>query len=337
MKAIILPQWSKKNLRLTDVPDPPKPSIGQVLIQYKAASLNYRDLLVIAGKYNPKFPLPLTPCSDGAGVVLEVGKDVSEFAVGDRVMSTFAPHWIDGNAEHWELRTTLGGPLPGTLRQYAVLPATGLVKTPDYLSDEEAATLPCAAVTSWSSLVSLGRIRAGDWIATQGTGGVSLFALQIAKIHGAKVILTTSGKEKKEKSLALGADEVINYRDFPEWGKVVREITGKKGADHIIEVGGAGTLSESVRAVRSFGTIHLIGVLGGGEGNVSLLPAVMNQVRIQGVVVGPRNAFKEMCQAFAVHKVRPVVDTVFSWNDLQESLDYLQSGGHFGKIVLRID
>ncbi|MCC5813951.1 MAG: NAD(P)-dependent alcohol dehydrogenase [Leptospira sp.] len=337
MKAIILPEFGKKNLQLTTIPDPKKPGAGEVLIQYKAASLNYRDTLVIAGKYNPKFPRPIIPCSDGAGIVLEVGSDVTEFRPGDRVMSTFAPYWIDGNAENWELRTTLGAPLPGTLREYATLPASGLVHRPDYLSDIEAATLRCAAVTAWSSLVRLGGIKSGDWVVVQGTGGVSLFALQIAKMHGAKVILTTSDSAKQSKALKMGADEIINYKETPSWGKRVREITNKRGADHIIEVGGAGTLQESVKAVRSFGNIHLIGVLGGGQGEFEFLPVVMNQVRMQGVVVGPRNSFIEMNRAFAAHETRPVVDKVFSWNDFRESLDYLKSGSHFGKVVVRLD
>lgn len=337
MKAILLPEFGKENLQLTDIPDPKKPQAGQVLIQYKSASLNYRDLLVIAGKYNPKFPRPIIPCSDGAGIVLEVGEDVTEFQPGDRVMSCFAPYWVDGDAQHWELRKTLGAPLPGTLREYALLPASGLVKTPDYLNDDEASTLPCAALTSWSSLVRLGGIKSGDWVVCQGTGGVSLFALQIAKLHGAKVILTTSSEEKKKRALELGADEAIDYKEFPEWGKRVREITNKQGADHIIEVGGAGTLQESIRSVRPFGIIHLIGVLGGGEGNIELLPVVMNQVRIQGVVVGSRNAFREMNRGLESSEIHPVVDQVFSWKDFGESLSYLKSGGHFGKIVVRID
>lgn len=336
MKAILLPQFGRENLKLTEIPDPEPPGPGHVLVRYRTASLNYRDLLVIAGKYNPKFPLPLIPCSDGAGEVVEVGEGVTEFQVGDRVMSTFAPHWVDGDAEHWELRTTLGGPLPGTLREFAVLPATGLVKTPEYLTNAEAATLPCAALTSWTSLVRLGGIKPGDWVVTQGTGGVSLFALQIAKLQGAKVILTTSDEAKREKALALGADAVIDYKKTPHWGTEVRKITDKRGADHIIEVGGAGTLQESIRAIRPFGTIHLIGVLGGGSGNIELLPVVMNQVRIQGVVVGSRNGFRDMNRAFAFHKVQPQVDRVFSWEDFRESLDYLKSGKHFGKVVVEI-
>lgn len=212
------------------------------MIRFRAASLNYRDLLVVAGKYNPKFPVPMIPCSDGAGEILEIGPDVSQFSVGDRVMTSFAPQWIDGEATHSELRSTLGGPLPGTLRELGLFSESALVKIPDYLSWEEAATLPCAGVTAWSSLVRLGEIRPGQVVLTQGTGGVSLFALQIAKIVEAKVVLTTGSEEKEAKAKALGADLTINYRTSPGWGNLAREYTGKRGVDHVIEVGGAGTL-----------------------------------------------------------------------------------------------
>ncbi|WCL47647.1 zinc-dependent alcohol dehydrogenase family protein [Leptospira sp. GIMC2001] len=337
MKAITLSKFGRENLVFGDIENPGSPGAGNVLIRYKAASLNYRDLLVIAGKYNPKFPLPLIPCSDGAGEIVEVGESVTDFQVGDRVMSCFAPSWIDGEASHSELRNTLGGPLPGTMREYAILPASGIVKTPDYLTDEEAACLPCAAVTSWSSLVRLGGIKAGDWVVVQGTGGVSLFAIQIAKASGAKVILTTGSEDKKKRGMDLGADYVIDYKAKPNWGREAKKITGDIGVDHVMEVGGAGTLEQSIRAIRPFGTIHLIGVLGGGEGSINLLPVVMNQVKMQGVVVGSRNTFREMVKAFEAHKIHPVVDQVFSWKNFQDALEHLKLANHFGKIAIKLD
>lgn len=336
MKQAQIKQFGLDHLEITNVPEPTSPGPTEVLVRLRAASLNYRDSLVVEGKYNPKFPLPLVPCSDGAGEVVGIGSEVSEWKVGDRVLLTFAPKWIAKEATHAEMRYTIGGPLPGTLRELALVPETGLVRIPSHLSYEEAATLPCAALTAWSGLFQFSNVKPGEFVVVQGTGGVSIFALQFAKLVGAKVILTSSSGEKLERGKELGADYLVNYKETPEWGKEVRRITEKVGADHIIEVGGAGTLEQSIAACRPFGVIHLIGILAGKSGELNLLPVVMNNLKIQGLVVGGRKAFVEMNQAIEVSGLRPVVDKVFTLEESVDAIRYLRSGSHFGKIVIRI-
>ncbi len=336
MKQIQLSSFGIENLKLINALPPGKPTKGQVLVRMRAASLNFRDNLVIAGKYNPKFPTPMVPCSDGAGEVIEIGESISEFQVGDRVLATFAPHWIADKATHQEMRYTLGGPIDGTHREYILFSESGLVKMPKHLSFEEGATLPCAALTAWSAFHIYSRLVAGEIVVIQGTGGVSLFGLQFAKLSGAKVILTSSSNEKIEKAKSLGADFCINYKETPDWGKEVRNLTEKTGADHIVEVGGAGTLEQSIAACRPFGVIHLIGILAGRSGELNLLPAVMNNIKIQGIVVGGRKAFQEMNRAIESGGLKPVVDKIFPMEETREALDYLKSGSHFGKIVISI-
>ncbi|TGK62210.1 NAD(P)-dependent alcohol dehydrogenase [Leptospira wolffii] len=336
MKAIRLSAFGKENLSLTDLPDPKNPGPGEVLVRFRAASLNFRDYLVVQGKYNPNFPVPMVPCSDGSGEIVQVGEGVSDWKPGDKVNATFAPYWLNGAATKHELRTTLGGPLDGTLREYAILPATGVVPMPTHLSFEEAATLPCAALTAWSSFFVESKLKQGESVVVQGTGGVSLFALQFAKQVGATVYLTSSSDEKLERGKELGADFLINYKENPAWGKKIRELTGGEGADHIVEVGGAGTLEQSLQAVKLFGTVHLIGILSGSIKDLNLLPIVMNQIKVQGIVVGHRAAFLEMNRAIESWKLRPVVDKIFELGEFREALDYLKDGKHFGKIVVRV-
>ncbi len=336
MKAIQINSFGMENIALKELPKPPSPENSEVLVRFHAASLNYRDYLVITGKYNAKFPLPLIVCSDGAGEVIEVGKGVSEFSVGDKVCATFAPTWIAGKPTKKELRTSLGGPLDGTLREYAILPESGIVKMPSHLSYEEASTLPCAALTSWSALFVQSQVLPGEFVVIQGTGGVSLFALQFAKLAGAKVILTSSSDEKLESGKKMGADFLINYRTEPKWGEKVKEITNGEGADHIIEVGGAGTLEESIKAVKLFGNIHLIGILGGTTPSLNLLPIVMGQVKIQGIVIGPRKSFLEMNRAIEENQMRPIIDKIFALGETRQAIEYLRDGKHFGKVVIKI-
>ncbi|PJZ77674.1 zinc-dependent alcohol dehydrogenase family protein [Leptospira neocaledonica] len=336
MKAVQLSSFGKENLSLIDLPDPGKPGPGEVLVRFRAASLNFRDYLVVQGKYNPKFPVPMVPCSDGAGEIVEVGEDVVDIKSGDKVNATFAPYWLSGAADKHQLRTTLGGPLDGTLRQYAILPTTGVVPMPPHLSFEEAATLPCAALTAWSSFFVENKLQKGESVVVQGTGGVSLFALQFAKAVGATVYLTSSSDEKLEKGKSLGADHLINYKNITSWGEKIRELTGGEGADHIVEVGGAGTLEQSIKAVKLFGTIHLIGILAGAIKDLNLLPIVMNQIKVQGIVVGHRQGFLEMNQAVEKWKLKPVVDKIFELSEFKDALEYLKDGKHFGKIVVRI-
>lgn len=336
MKAIRLSAFGKENLSLTELPDPGAPGKGEVLVRFRAASLNFRDYLVVQGKYNPKFPVPMVPCSDGSGEIVEVGEGVEGFQKGDKVNATFAPYWLNGPASKKELRTTLGGPLDGTLREYAILPASGVVPMPSHLSFEEAATLPCAALTAWSSFFVENQVKTGDSVVVQGTGGVSLFALQFAKQVGATVYLTSSSDEKLERGKSLGADHLINYKNVSAWGEKIRELTGGEGADHIVEVGGAGTLEQSLQAVKLFGTIHLIGILAGSTKDLNLLPIVMNQIKVQGIVVGHRAAFLEMNRAIENWQLRPVIDKVFELQDFKEALEYLKDGKHFGKIVVKV-
>ena len=326
--------FGRDHLRLVERADP-EPAAGELLLRLRAASLNYRDLMMVEGRYNPRQPLPLVPSSDGVGEVLAVGAGVRGFAVGDRVCPIFAPRWLAGEPDRERMRTTLGGPLDGTLRERMTIAAEAVVRPPEQLSDAEAASLPCAAVTAWSALVEQGRLRAGETVLVLGTGGVALFALQIALLHGARVIVTSSSDEKLERVRSMGAWETVNYTREKAWGKRVRELAGD-GVDHVIEVGGAGTLAESLRAVRMGGTVHLIGVLAGGEASVVLAQIFMQQVRVQGVLVGSKASFESLNRALALHRVKPVVDRTFGFDEMPAAFDHMAAGAHFGKICIAI-
>ncbi|HVT18374.1 MAG TPA: NAD(P)-dependent alcohol dehydrogenase [Thermoanaerobaculia bacterium] len=314
----------------------PRPGFGQVVVRVRAASLNYRDLLTIEGRYNPKQPLPLIPCSDGAGEVVATGEGVSRVRVGDRVCGAFAQRWIAGEPTRERLRSTLGGPLDGMLAELVALDQEGVVRVSGHLTDEEAATLPCAAVTAWSALVTEGGLAAGETVLVQGTGGVSLFALQLARLAGARVIATSSSDEKLGRARELGAAEGINYRAEPQWGKRVRELTGGAGADHVIEVGGAGTFQQSLQAVRFGGRISLIGNLAGSSAEVMLTSILMQRIRVQGILVGHRESFEAMNRAIELHRLRPVIDRVFPLAEARQAFEHMAAGGHFGKICIRL-
>jgi NADPH:quinone reductase-like Zn-dependent oxidoreductase len=333
MKAYEIRDFGIDNLVVADRPDP-KPEPGQVLLRMKAWSLNYRDLMMVKGLYNPKLRRPLVPLSDGAGEVAAVGAGVTRVKVGDRVAATFMQKWIDGSLDEAKSRSSLGGAIDGLLAEQVVLDEDGVVHFPDHLSYEEAATLPCAALTAWHALVSEGQVKAGDVVLTQGTGGVSLFALQFARLLGARVISTSSSDAKLARAKELGTSDGINYKTTPDWDQPVRELTGGVGADHVVEVGGAGTLGRSLKAVRVAGRISLIGVLS-GAGEVNPMAALMKNVRIQGIYVGSRAMFEAMNRAIALHRLRPVVDRTFGFGEVKEALRYLESGSHFGKIVVR--
>jgi NADPH:quinone reductase-like Zn-dependent oxidoreductase len=323
------------NLVVAERPDP-RPGAGQVLVRLRAASLNFRDLLTVEGKYNPKQKLPLIPGSDGAGEVVETGDGVTRVRPGDRVCTLFAQRWIAGRPTRERLRSTLGGPLDGVLAELAVFDQEGLVRTPEHLSDEEAATLPCAAVTAWNALATEGGITAGDTVLVQGTGGVSLFALQLAKLLGARVIVTSSRDEKLARVRKMGADETINYREVPDWGARARELTGGEGVDHVVEVGGAGTLQQSLQAMRFGGTISLIGNLAGTKAELLLTHVFMQKIRLQGILVGDRESFEAMNRAISLHRLRPVIDRAFPLEASRAALEHMAAGEHFGKIVIRI-
>lgn len=325
-------QYGLDHLALADRPEP-QPGPGQVLLEMKAASLNYRDLATVTmGQH----PLPLIPCSDGCGVVAAVGDGVTRVRAGDRVAPLFFQTWLAGPPTPQALSGPLGGPLDGTLAERMVLSEAGVVRVPDHLSDAQVATLPCAALTAWRALVVEGDLKAGDTVVVQGTGGVSIFALQFAKAHGAEVIVTSSSDDKLERARALGADHGINYRTTPEWSQAVRDITGGRGADHVIEVGGAGTFAESLKAVRLGGNIPVIGVLAGFSGEISIPEMFRTNARIQGITVGNRDHFEDMCRAIAANDLAPVVDRTFALENTRAAFDLMQAGGHFGKIVVEM-
>jgi NADPH:quinone reductase-like Zn-dependent oxidoreductase len=327
--------WSRENLRQGSRPDP-HPGPGQVRLRMSAAALNYRDLLVPQRGYGSRMQdLPLIMLSDGVGVVDEIGEGVTAVREGDRLCPLFFQSWLAGAPNEQRLSRSLGVEMDGTMAEFMVLDAAGVAAAPPHLSDEEAASLPTAGVTAWRALVSEGRVKAGDTVLVQGTGGVSLFALQFAKLLGAFVIVTSSSDDKLERARGLGADAVINYRTTPGWGKRARELAGGSGVDHIIEVGGQGTLPESLRAIRTGGTISMIGVLAGGIMDARLGLVVTRHVRLQGITVGNREDFEAMARAIGHAKLHPVLDRVFAFDELHAALDYLASGQHFGKVAIR--
>lgn len=309
---------------------------GQVALRMRAASLNYRDLLMVLGRYDPRQRLPLIPCSDGVGEVVSVGEGVARVKIGDRVSPIFAQRWIGGEPTRDKLRSTLGGPLDGTLAEGMALDAEGVVRVPDHLTDEEAATLPCAGVTAWNALVTYGRVTAGDTVLVLGTGGVSLFALQFGTLLGARVIVTSSSDEKLERAMALGAWKVINYAATPEWGREARAMAGGEGVDLVVEVGGAGTLAQSVAAVRFGGRISLIGNLAGAKSEINLIPLFMRQIRVQGILVGSRKDFEAMNRAIEAHGLHPPVSRIHPMEEARAAFEHMTARDHFGKIAVSI-
>lgn len=321
---------------LTAVERPvPKPGHGQALVKVRAVSLNYRDLLVIKGLYSRNLPLPLVPFSDGAGEVVETGDGVTRVKPGDRVAGIFMQKWLDGEVDEEKARSALGAAIDGVLAEYVVMSQDGLVRIPEHLSNEEGATLPCAAVTAWHAVIEAG-LKPGETVLTLGTGGVSLFALQFAVMAGARVIVTSGSDEKLARVRDMGVRDCINYKAVPDWEKPVRELTGGLGVDLVVEVGGAGTLPRSIKAVRMGGRISLIGVLTGATGEVNPLPVVMKGVRVQGIFVGSRAMFEAMNRAVLLHRLRPVIDRIFSFDETKDALRFMESAAHFGKIVIRI-
>jgi NADPH:quinone reductase-like Zn-dependent oxidoreductase len=324
-----------EGLRLVDKPTP-KPGPGQVLVRIKAATLNYRDLLTIKGGYGSRQKFPLIPLSDGAGVVEAVGAGVREFVPGDRVIGSFFESWIGGEPNAAKMQGALGGGVDGVLAEYRVFPSQALVATPDHLTDVEAAALPCAALTAWCAVVKLGGVKAGQAILTQGTGGVSIFALQFAKMCGARVIATSSSDAKLERLKSLGAYATINYRTTPDWGKKARELT-RQGVDLVVEVGGVGTLNESIRATRIGGIIAFIGVLAGPPPAELRLPLmVLQQQRLQGVTVGSVEDLQAMCDAIDTNEMRPVIDRTFPFDQVSAAFAHMASGAHFGKVAIAV-
>jgi NADPH:quinone reductase-like Zn-dependent oxidoreductase len=334
MKVMVLQDGlGLDRLRLVERPVP-KPRRQEILIRVRATALNYRDVEIANRTYNTAFDRPLIPLSDGVGEVVAIGEEVTRFKVGDRVCSTFWQRWIGGSFRMAEPSYQLGGPIDGLLAEYAVLDEQGAVLAPRNLTDIEAATLPCAAVTAWHALVTEGRIRAGDTVLTQGTGGVSLFALQFARASGARVIVTSSSDEKLERAREIGAFAGINYRKTPMWSDVVLQITEGRGADHVIELGGPQSFGQSLRATSRGGQINVIGYLGGKEGAINPLEIFTKQVQVRGIPVGSRESFEAMNRAIETQDLKPMVARTFSWLEAADAFRYLEKGAHFGKIGL---
>ena len=323
------------NLKLSDRPDP-TPGHGQIVVRVKASSLNYRDFMTVKNGGALGIQGPRIPCSDGAGEVIKVGPGVTHVKVGDRVASIFFQNWLAGDIQAHHFSSALGGALDGMLAEQVVLSEEGVVRIPDYMTYEDAATLPCAAVTAWQDLFPKGPIKAGDTVLVQGTGGVSIFTLQFSVMAGARVIITSSSDEKLARAKQLGAWATINYKTTPDWDKEVLRLTDGVGVDHISEVGGAGTLERSFKAVRIGGSIGLIGVLTGFSGQVDPMPVLRKGIRLQGVYVGSREMFEDMNRAMAIHKTKPVIDRVFPFSQAREALKLMESAAHFGKIVIAV-
>jgi NADPH:quinone reductase-like Zn-dependent oxidoreductase len=320
---------------ITEQPKP-VPGPGQVLVRVRACSLNYRDLIVARGRFGDKTQ-GRVPLSDGAGEVEAVGGGVTRFKPGDRVAACFFQDWIDGPFEMRYHGSALGGEAPGMLAEYVALPEQGWVKFPEHLSFQEAACLPCAAVTAWQALVVRGALAAGETVLALGTGGVSIFALQFAVALGARVIVTSSSDAKLERARGLGAWEGVNYQKTPDWDKEVWRLTDKRGVDHVVEVGGPGTLEKSLASLAAGGHVALIGVLTGfGAPTGSLFPLVTKNARMNGIYVGSRAHFEAMNQFIAERRLKPVIDRVFPFEQAAEAYRYQQSGEHFGKIVVEI-
>jgi NADPH:quinone reductase-like Zn-dependent oxidoreductase len=326
--------FGAENLKIVELPEP-KPAAGEAVVRVRACSLNYRDLAVLKGAYGGSVKPPLIPLSDGAGEVVAIGEGVTRVKVGDKVAAAFMQAWIEGPPDESKAGSALGGAIDGMMAEQVCLKAEGLVHYPQHLSVEEAAALPCAAVTAWHALFRSGALRPGETVLLQGSGGVSVFALQFAKMAGARVIVTSGSDAKIERLKGMGADATINYKTTPDWDKPVRQLTGGVGVDHVVEVGGAGTLPLTSKCVKRGGHIALIGVLaGGGQFDPRLM--MLKAARLQGIFVGSREMFEEMNRAIALAGMRPVMDRIFGFEELPAALGYLESGAHFGKIGVRV-
>lgn len=338
MKAMVLQTATGVDaLKLTELPQP-EVGTDDVLVRMRASSLNWRDTLIFKGGYRKQQKMEnLIPLTDGAGEVVEVGSEVKGWKPGDRVTANFCPNWIGGEPDKQAVQSPAGKTEDGMLCEFRKFKSHELVSTPEHMSHLEAATLPCAGLTAWNALVTLDQIKPGDLVLTQGTGGVSLFALQFAKMAGADVIVTSSSDEKLERAKGLGADHVVNYNTTPEWGKTALEISDGRGVDHVVELGGTQTLKQSLMSVRPGGTVSMIGVLSGATFGDILLPFVVSrQVRLQGVTVGSRQGLEAMGRAMTSHGIKPVVDSSYGMEETAAAMDYLASGKHFGKVCIEI-
>jgi NADPH:quinone reductase-like Zn-dependent oxidoreductase len=338
MKAWIISKGSTSLDHVVQVERPdPAPGDHDILVAMRAASINYRDQVIATGQYfSQEVTVDTIPLSDGAGEVVALGSKVTRFATGDRVMGTFFRNWIDGLPPVGRLVALGQSGIDGVLAEYVVFHEADAVRIPEHLGYEAAACLPCAALTAWNSLVTQGRIRQGQSVLALGTGGVSIAALQFARAAGARVIITSSSDEKLARAKALGANDLINYRQTPEWDKVVLELTDGRGVDHIIEVGGMGTLARSFNAIGVAGNIALIGFLAGQEGEYATRNLMGKWARLQGIMVGNRTMLEDMNTSMQVNGIHPVIDKVFAFEDAVEAYRYELAGRHLGKVVIRI-
>jgi NADPH:quinone reductase-like Zn-dependent oxidoreductase len=337
MKAwVIAAHGGTDGLALVEQPTP-EPAAGEVLVRVRAVSLNYRDLIALEAQRPGNLPPPLVPCSDGAGEIVAIGAGVTRWKIGDRVAGIFFRDWIDGPFNVKYHGAAGGGTIHGWLREYVAYPADGLVAMPAGLSFEEAATLPCAAVTAWQALFTRGTLRADTTVLVLGTGGVSVFALQLAHTAGARVIVTSSSDEKLTRARELGAWATVNYRATPDWDKEVWKLTEKCGVDHVVEVGGPGTLGKSLNSISAGGQIALIGVLTGfGAPDASLFPLVARNARLDGIYVGSRADFEALNTFLTTHHIHPIIDRTFAFDQAPDAFIYMKSAGHFGKIVISL-
>ncbi len=333
MRAWQISSFGIDSLEFVERPTP-TPGPGEVLVGVRAISFNYRDLMMVKGLYNPKLPLPRIPCSDGAGEVVAVGAGATMWKPGDRVAGIFMQNWIDGPLTAAKAKGALGGDIDGMLADYVVLHEHGLVPIPDHLSFQEAATLPCAAVTAWNALAA-GGLKPGSTLLLQGTGGVSIFALQFAKLNGARVLLVSSSDEKLERARTLGADDVLNYQENPAWERWAVDETGGEGVDLVVEVGGVGTLGRSLRSIRTGGTVAQVGVLSSTAESFPIPLILHKMARLHGIYVGSRQDFLDMNRAIAFAQLRPVGEE-FHWTQAREVLERMEEGSHFGKLVLTV-
>jgi NADPH:quinone reductase-like Zn-dependent oxidoreductase len=335
MKVWELRGFGRENLKLADKPVP-KPGPREVLVRVSAVSLNYRDKLIVEGLYNPNLSFPVTQVADAVGEVVETGKDVTRFKTGERVVTLYATTWVDGEPLGDENTHTLGNTIQGALAEYLVLDEEALVLAPSYLTDDEAASIPCAGVTAWQALVEKGKLTDEQVVLVQGTGGVSLFGLQIANALGARVIVTSSSASKLEKVKALGATAGINYVQTRDWEQEIRRITSGRGVDHVLEVVGGASVARSITALKPGGTISIIGILESFSAEVPLFPLIRQQATVRGISTGPRRALENMNHAFERFQLRPIIDSIFPFNDALAAYDRLYQGP-FGKIVVRIN
>ena len=334
MQVCEIQEFGIDNLAFTQR-DVVRPTGSQVLMKMAAASLNYRDYMMVGGKYNPRLKRPLVPLSDGSGVVEEVGPEVTRFKTGDRVAGCFFQKWLEGPPTREKNNSALGGAIDGVLSEYRTFSEEGLVAVPEHLSLEDAATLPCAAVTAWNALFEQAPMSPGDTVLLQGTGGVSIFALQFAVAAGLRTIITSSSDDKLARAKTLGAHELINYKKTPEWDVEARKLTAGEGVDKVVEVGGSSTLPKSFKAVRTGGAVTVIGVLSGVEPAVTPSALLVGSLHVQGIYVGSRLMFERMNRAIALHKIKPVIDQVFAWTEIKQALRHLEGQSHCGKICLK--